>query len=220
MDLTNTNSFFNNPKIESFLFVTAIISLVFMSIVMNIISKHAKLRSLVTSLALLVLIMQDIECTCETQWYMIVTLGLVILGIMIFIVINARKLKLFRGHLFSNAVKVMLFISDAQYYILVKLCRTAGSIHLFKITGKLTLEHIELKRNMIWYIIEIDWEEVSMTFNKNKVNLPTSDIIPFRDKFKIRCIVRQEPLLLHVMLKQGMTWFSLVSNKENFSETA
>ena len=38
-----------------------------------------------------------------------------------FIVINVRKLKLFRGHLFSNAVKVMLFISDGQYYIPVKL---------------------------------------------------------------------------------------------------
>ena len=31
----------------------------------------------------------------------------------------------------------MLFISDIQYYIPVKLCKTAGSIHLFKITGKI-----------------------------------------------------------------------------------
>ena len=38
----------------------------------------------------------------------------------------------------------MLFISDAQYYIPVKLCRTAGSIYLFKITGKLHPEHIKL----------------------------------------------------------------------------
>ena len=30
----------------------------------------------------------------------------------------------------------------AQYYVLVKICRTAGSIHLFKITGKLIPEHI------------------------------------------------------------------------------
>ena len=30
-----------------------------------------------------------------------------ILGILIFIIINARKLKLFRGHLLSNAVKIM-----------------------------------------------------------------------------------------------------------------
>ena len=111
----------------------------------------------------------------------------------------------------------MLFISDAQYYIPVKLCRTAGSIHLFKITGKLTPEYTELKRNIIWDIIEIDRKEVNMTLNGNKVNLPTSVIIPFRDKFKIGCIVRWEPSLLHIMLKQGVTWFSLENNNDTTS---
>ena len=71
---------------------------------------------------------------------------------------ECQKLKLFRRHLFFNTVKIMLFISDAQCYIPVKLCRTAGIIHLFKITGKLTAEHIKLKRNILWDIIEIDWE--------------------------------------------------------------
>ena len=28
----------------------------------------------------------------------------------------------------------MVFISDLQYYVPIKLCKTAGSIHLFKIT--------------------------------------------------------------------------------------
>ena len=43
----------------------------------------------------------------------------------------------------------------------------------------------------------------------------------FRDKFKLRCIARREPLLLYIMLKQGMMWFSLENNNENtISETA
>ena len=117
-------------------------------------------------------------------------LSLLILGIVIFIILNVRKLKLFRGHLFSNTVKIMLFISDAQYYIPVKMCKTAESIHLFKITGKLIPIHIKLKRNILWDIIEIDWKEVNMTLNGNKINLPVSVIIPLRDKFKIRCIVK------------------------------
>ena len=58
--------------------------------------------------------------------------------------------------MFSNTVKIMLFISDAQYYVPVKLCRTAGSIHLFKITGKLTPENIKLKRNILKDVIQID----------------------------------------------------------------
>ena len=62
---------------------------------------------------------------------------------------------------------------------------------------------------MIWYVLELDWKEVSMTLHGNKINLPTSVIISFRDKFRITGLVSREPLLLHVILKQGMTWFSL-----------
>ena len=111
--------------------------------------KHTKLKMLVTSLALQqirevdtvtkqghILIIHDIEFTCKIQWYAICMLSISILGIIVFIILNARKLKLFRGHLFSNAVKIILFISDAQYYVPVKLCRTAGSIHVLKITKK------------------------------------------------------------------------------------
>ena len=138
-------------------------------IVMYIIFKHAKLNSSVTSLALQqikevgavakqehVFIAHDIKCTCKIQWYTIFMLSLSILGIIIFIILNARILRLFREHLFSNAVAKMLFISDAQYYVPVKLCRTAGSIHLFKIMGKLTPEHIKLKTNILWDVIELD----------------------------------------------------------------
>ena len=42
--------------------------------------------------------------------------------------------------MFSNTVKIMAFISDVQNYIPLKLCKTAGSIHLFKITGTLILQ--------------------------------------------------------------------------------
>ena len=58
----------------------------------------------------------------------------------IFVILKAEKLRLFRGHLFSNAVKIMLFISNTQYYVPIKLCRMAGSIHLFKNMGMLTPE--------------------------------------------------------------------------------
>ena len=126
----------------------------------------------------------------KTQWHTVFMLSLSILSIIIFIILNARQLKLFRGHLSSSTVKIMLFIQDAQYYVPAKLCRTTGSIHLFKITGNLTPEHIKLKGNILWDVIELDWKEVNMTLNGSKINLPASVIIPLKDKFKIRCIVK------------------------------
>ena len=47
----------------------------------------------------------------------------------------------------------------------VKLCRTVGSIHLFKITEKWTPEDIKLKRNIFWDVIKLYWKEVNMTLN-------------------------------------------------------
>ena len=52
----------------------------------------------------------------------------------------------------------------------MKLSRRAGSIHLFKITGTLVPENVQLKQNFIWDIIELDWKEVNVTLNRNKVN--------------------------------------------------
>ena len=125
---------------------------------MYILCKHMKLKSLVTILALQqikevcmvakeehVPIAHDMECTSKIQWYTIFMLSLSILGIVIFIILNARTLKLVRRHLFSNAVKIILFISNVQYYVPVKLCKTAGRIHLFKVTEKVTPKNVKIK---------------------------------------------------------------------------
>ena len=56
----------------------------------------------------------------------------------------------------SNTVKIMIFISDVQYYVPIKLCKTAGSIYLFKITGTLRPENVKLNQNYIWDTLEID----------------------------------------------------------------
>ena len=86
----------------------------------------------------------------------------------------------------NERVKIMLFISDVQYYVPVKLCRTVGSTHLFKIMVKLLPEHVKLNKHILWDIIEIDWKEVNMTLSGNKIKLPTSLIIPLKDKVKLK----------------------------------
>ena len=105
----------------------------------------------------------------------------------------------------SNAVKIMVFISDVQNYIPIKLCKTEGSIHLFKITGMLKAENIKLNKNYIWDMLEIDWKEVTVTFNDNKINLLRVVTIKLQDKIKVRCLMKKKPLLFHLMLKQGIT---------------
>ena len=63
----------------------------------------------------------------------------------------------------------MLFISDVQHYVPIKLCKTASSIHLFKIKGTLKSGDIKLTRMDLWDTLEINWNEVTVTFNNNKI---------------------------------------------------
>ena len=66
-----------------------------------------------------------------------------------------------------------------------------------------------LHRNAIWDILDIAWQNITVTLNGSIINLPGLVIIPFRDKFKIRQMIGNRPLLLHLMLKQGRTWYPL-----------
>ena len=104
----------------------------------------------------------------------------------------------------------MLFISNTHSYVPIKLCRVARSIHLFGIRGRLNAENVKLKKNWIWDVLEIDWSNVSITLNDNKIDLPSSVIIPFKERYRARRLLRKHPLLFYVMLKQGKTWLSLV----------
>ena len=146
------------------------------------ICKYNKLRVLVTSLALQQVKevkVEDIEkvnhkCKCAAQFYIILTVSIGLISLIIFAILQLRRTKLCRGQLFFNIVTIMLFISDVQYYIPVKLCKTAGSIHLFKITGKITMDKVKLNTYYIWDVLEIDWGEVKVTFNGKAINLPKS----------------------------------------------
>ena len=74
---------------------------------------------------------------------------------------------------------------------------------------------MKLKKNWIWDVLEIDWSDISIVLNDNKINLPRSVIIPFTERYRARRLLRKHPLLFYIMLKQGKTWFSLVPEPRN-----
>ena len=79
---------------------------------------------------------------------------------------------------------------------------------------------MKLKKNWIWDVLEIDWSHVSITLNDNEINLPRSVIIPFRERYRARKLLRKHLLLFYIMLKQGKMWFSLVPEPRNLSITS
>ena len=84
----------------------------------------------------------DMLCTCKTQWYIMGMLIIITLGMLYLVTNKIRKTSFFKGCLFSNNTKILLFISNTHSYIPIKLCRVARSIHLFRIRGKLAPENV------------------------------------------------------------------------------
>ena len=94
--------------------------------------------------------MSNMLCTCKMQWYIMGMLTIITLGMIYLVTNKIRKSSFFKGNLFSNNTKILLFISNTHSYIPIKLWRVARSIHLFRIRGRLNLESVKLKKNWIW----------------------------------------------------------------------
>ena len=79
---------------------------------------------------------------------------------------------------------------------------------MFNIKGTLKPGDIKLNKNYLWDTLEIDWKEVTVTFNDNKIELPKIVAIKIQNKIKIRRLMNREPLIFPVMIRQGITWFN------------
>ena len=54
------------------------------------------------------------------------------------------KMLIFRKYQYSNTIKIMIFLSNIKSYVPIKLCKTSGSIHLFKLMGSINRDNVTL----------------------------------------------------------------------------
>ena len=190
-------NFFLNKIGSIFTFTSSIISIITITLVIYLFCKHKHIRTMVASLLLYKAKKVEArtpskidDSECRTLAY--IGLALMLLSIVIVILLHYRKSKFCRGHRFSNAVKIVLFISDVQHYIPIRLCKTSGSLHLFKITGILTSEDIRLNKNYLWDTLEINWDKIKLSFNSNEIKLPKLVTIKIQDKIRVRKMMTKE----------------------------
>ena len=216
-------SFLNSFLANVLIFTATLITLIITLIIIYMIYRQSKLKALVMNIAMQKIKAVEAEdvshmlCTCKMQWYIMGMLTIITLGMLYLVTNKLRKSSFFKGQLFSNNPKILLFMPNTHSYVPIKLCRVAGSIHLFRIRGRLNPENVKLKKNWIWDVLEKDWSNISITLNGNEIDLPSSVIIPFKERYRARRLLRKHLLLFYVMLKQGKTWFSLVLEPRNLS---
>ena len=107
-----------------------------------------------------------------------------------------------------------MVISDVQHYIPIKLCKTSGSLHLFKITGTLRSEDIRLNKNYLWDTLEINWDKIKLSFNSSEIELPQIVTIKMQGKIRVRRMMSKEIQNFHIMIRQGIVWYNLETEIE------
>ena len=209
------NEFFDNVAIDIFLFAAPIISMLTVIAIMHLVCRHSKLKTLLTGIVFQpvnqagAVVTKQAKEFCTAQWYTTAALTVLTILLIVYICLSNQKCTLFKIRLYSNKVTVMLFFSDVKQYVPVKLCKTAGSIHLFQIYVQLELNQIVLEKNCLWDMIKIDWKEVFVTLNGTIVRMPKTVKVPLRDKYRLRTLMDKHSLLLQVMLRQGTSWYAL-----------
>ena len=112
-------------------------------------------------------------------------------------------------------MKIKLFLADTKSNVSLDLNQLAGNTHLLKLTGDLSLENITLKKNWIWDVLEIKWEDIHIFLNDKEVHLSTTLIITFIHRLNVRKLFGKRNLMhMYIMLKQRKSWYNLESEWE------
>ena len=145
--------------------------------IIHLVCKHEKLKALLTGIAFQPVNQAEAATKqakefCTAQWYMIAALTMLTIFLIVYICLSNQRCAMFKRRLYSNTVTIMLFFSHIRQCVPVKLCKSAGSIHLFQLYGQLDPNQIILERNCLWDMIKIDWKEVFVTLNGTIVRMP------------------------------------------------
>ena len=152
--ISKFRSFINSFLIDMLVFIAAILTVFIIFVIIYIITGQSKLKALVATMALQRIQAVDTLHTnkqtqnCNSELIKI----LMILNLVIVVSLLLRKIRksvFFQGQLFSNMVKIKLFLADTKSNVSLDLNKIARNTHSFKLTGELSLDNITLRKNWI-----------------------------------------------------------------------
>ena len=146
-------SFINSFLIDMLVFIVAILTVFIIFVIIYIATGQSKLKALVATMGLQrIRAVETLNTNRQTQNCNSELLNIImILNLVIVVSLLLRKIKksvFFQGQPFSNMVKIKLFLADTKSYVSLDLNKIARNTHLFKLTGELSLENVNLRKKL------------------------------------------------------------------------
>ena len=156
--------------------------------VLYLLCKHTKSESVVTSLALYHLqnkskvvdaltpeknqISKDIICSCKLECRTTCMLIISPLRVAGFFILKAKKARICKGYLYSNASHLMQFVKDIYRYVPVQINNISGDSSLLKLIGVLNRNSLILIKKYIWDTLDTDWSQIKGLVTIRKLYYP------------------------------------------------
>ena len=174
------NTFLSSYIVDVIAFATGILPVILTFVITYMLCGQSKLKLIVANKALqcdiktieAAAIKEIKNCDLELIQLLII-LNLAMTALLV--LTKIRKSRVFQGHLFTNMVKINLFLANTQSYVPLKLNSAAGNMHLFKLSGELAVENFTLKKNWIWNVLEVNWNNTHIALNGIEKSIFTRD---------------------------------------------
>ena len=212
-------AFLSSYIADVIVFATGILSVILTFLITYMLCRQSKLKSIMANMALqhikiieAATIKEMENCDLELiQLLIILNLAMTVL----LVLIRIRKSKMFQGHLFTNMVKINLFLAITQSYVPLELKTAAGNVHLFELRGALAIENLILKKNWIWDVLEVNWNNTHVTLNYKEISLLGTLTILLVYKIKVRKLfTERDSLHVYIMLKNRKSWYNLETDQD------
>ena len=129
-----SNDFLSSYMVDVILFATAILTVILTFIITYMLCRQSKLKSVVANLALQCV--KTVEAAtikefpnCDLELIQLLIMLNLTFTILI-VLAKLRRSKAFQGHIFTNMVKVKLFLANVQSYVPLELNSMAGNVHM------------------------------------------------------------------------------------------
>ena len=147
------------------------------------------------------------KVVCQDTWLAILLALASVIGIIIYLIKSCKCLTLCRGHIFANTMTIHLVICEEIRYVNLKLRMLPGHLHKPEMESCLYSSNVTTEKGWIWDTLCIDWQEVTISYNRKTIITPSRIIIPLVDKVRTRNLLKQDydPI---IMVKQGRNWLN------------
>ena len=76
-------------------------------------------------------------------------------------------------------------------------------------------ENFTFKKNWIWDVLEVNWNNTCVTLNDKETNLPGTLTILLAYKLKVRMLFNERGSLhVYIMLKHRKSWYNLENDQD------